>query len=78
VPAASLIREVFAVRRRRARSVHVAAQIGVDVRPLISDLRLTTVVYDGPLRLAQRRPWLRDITIDRIYRVKTGDHHRRA
>src|SRR5437762_6375699 len=43
-----------------------------DVRPLISDLKLTTVVYDG--RFASRSvAVLRDITNRRIYRVKTGD-----
>jgi hypothetical protein len=71
VPAASLIREVFAYEGG-GRDPFMSLLKSGDVRPLISDLRLTTVVYDG--RFATRSvAVLRDITNRRIYRVKTGD-----
>jgi len=71
VPAASLIREVFAYEGG-GRDPFMSLLKSGDVRPLISDLRLTTVVYDG--RFASRSvAVLRDITNRRIYRVKTGD-----
>jgi len=71
VPAASLIREVFAYEGG-GRDPFMSLLKSGDVRPLISDLKLTTVVYDG--RFASRSvAILRDITNRRIYRVKTGD-----
>ena len=71
VPAASLIREVFAYEGG-GRDPFMSLLRSGDVRPLISDLKLTTVVYDG--RFASRSvAVLRDITNRRIYRVKTGD-----
>ena len=71
VPAASLIREVFAYEGG-GRDPSMSLLKSGDVRPLISDLKLTTVVYDG--RFASRSvAVLRDITNRRIYRVKTGD-----
>ncbi len=71
VPAASLIREVFAYEGG-GRDPFMSLLKSCDVRPLISDLKLTTVVYDG--RFASRSvAVLRDITNRRIYRVKTGD-----
>jgi len=71
VPAASLIREVFAYEGG-GRDPFMSLLKSGDVRPLISDLKLTTVVYDG--RFASRGvAILRDITNRRIYRVKTGD-----
>jgi len=71
VPAASLIREVFAYEGG-GRDPFMSLLKSGDVRPLISDLKLTTVVYDG--RFASRSvAVLRDITNRRIYRVKTGD-----
>jgi hypothetical protein len=67
----SLIREVFAYEGG-GRDPFMSLLKSGDVRPLISDLRLTTVVYDG--RFASRSvAVLRDITNRRIYRVKTGD-----
>ena len=67
----SLIREVFAYEGG-GRDPFMSLLRSGDVRPLISDLRLTTVVYDG--RFASRSvAVLRDITNRRIYRVKTGD-----
>ena len=71
VPVASLIREVFAYEGG-GRDPFMSLLKSGDVRPLISDLKLTTVVYDG--RFASRSvAVLRDITNRRIYRVKTGD-----
>jgi hypothetical protein len=70
-PVASLVREVFAYEGG-GRDPFMSLLKSGDVRPLISDLKLTTVVYDG--RLASRSvAVLRDITNRRIYRVKTGD-----
>ena len=67
----SLIREVFAYEGG-GRDPFMSLLKSGDVRPLISDLKLTTVVYDG--RFASRSvAVLRDITNRRIYRVKTGD-----
>ena len=71
VPVQSLIREVFAYEGG-GRDPFMSLLKSGDVRPLISDLKLTTVVYDG--RFASRSvAVLRDITNRRIYRVKTGD-----
>jgi len=70
-PAPSLVREVFAYEGG-GRDPFMSLLKSGDVRPLISDLKLTTVVYDG--RFASRSvAVLRDITNRRIYRVKTGD-----
>ena len=71
VPAASLVREVFAYEGG-GRDPFMSLLRSGDVRPLLADLKLTTVVYDG--RFASRSvAVLRDITNRRIYRVKTGD-----
>ena len=67
----SLIREVFAYEGG-GRDPFMSLLKSGDVRPLISDLKLTTIVYDG--RFAARSvAVLRDITNRHIYRVKTGD-----
>jgi hypothetical protein len=69
--AASLVREVFAYEGG-GRDPFMSLLRSGDVRPLLSDLKLTTVVYDG--RFAARSvAVLRDITNRRLYRVKTGD-----
>lgn len=66
-----LVREVFAYEGG-GRDPFMSLLRSGDVRPLISDLKLTTIVYDG--RFAARSvAVLRDITNRRIYRVKTGD-----
>jgi hypothetical protein len=68
---ATLLREVFAYEGG-GRDPFMSLLKSGDVRPLISDLKLTTIVYDG--RFAVRSvAVLRDITNRRIYRVKTGD-----
>jgi hypothetical protein len=67
----TLLREVFAYEGG-GRDPFMSLLKSGDVRPLISDLKLTTVVYDG--RFASRSvAVLRDITNRRIYRVKAGD-----
>jgi hypothetical protein len=67
----SLQREVFAYEGG-GRDPFMSLLRSGDVRPLLSDLKLTTIVYDG--RFAARSvAVLRDITNRRIYRVKTGD-----
>jgi hypothetical protein len=71
--AVSLLREVFAYEGG-GRDPFMSLLKSGDVRPLISDLRLTTIVYDA--RFAARSvAVLRDITTkpSRVYRVKTGD-----
>ena len=71
VAATSLLREVFAYEGG-GRDPFMSLLRSGEVRPLISDLKLTTIVYDG--RFAARSvAILRDITNRRIYRVKTGD-----
>ena len=71
----SLLREVYAYEGG-GRDPFMSLLKSGDVRPLISDLKLTTVVYDG--RFASRSvAVLRDITNRRIYRVKTGEIIRR-
>ena len=71
VAATSLQREVFAYEGG-GRDPFMSLLKSGEVRPLISDLKLTTIVYDG--RFAARSvAILRDITNKRIYRVKTGD-----
>jgi hypothetical protein len=67
----SLVREVFAYEGG-GRDPFMSLLRSGDVRPLISDLKLTTIVYDA--RYAARSvAVLRDITNRRIYRVKAGD-----
>jgi hypothetical protein len=70
-PLTSLVREVFAYEGG-GRDPFMSLLRSGDVRPLISDLKLTTIVYDA--RYAARSvAVLRDITNRRIYRVKAGD-----
>ncbi len=67
----ALLREVFAYEGG-GRDPFMSLLRSGDVRPLISDLKLTTIVYDA--RYAARSvAVLRDITNRRIYHVKTGD-----
>lgn len=69
--AMTLLREVFAYEGG-GRDPFMSLLKSGDVRPLLSDLKLTTIVYDG--RFATRSvAVLRDITNRRIYRVKSGD-----
>ncbi len=70
-PPVSLLREVFAYEGG-GRDPFMSLLKSGDVRPLIADLRLTTIVYDARYG-ARSVAVLRDITNKRIYRVKTGD-----
>jgi len=70
-PPQALLREVFAYEGG-GRDPFMSLLRSGDVRPLMSDLKLTTIVYDA--RYAARSvAVLRDITNRRIYHVKTGD-----
>ncbi|HEV8265212.1 MAG TPA: hypothetical protein VGQ06_09680 [Gemmatimonadales bacterium] len=70
-PVTSLVREVFAYEGG-GRDPFMSLLKSGDVRPLISDLRLTTIIYDARIG-ARSVAVLRDITNRRIYRVKTGE-----
>ena len=72
-PPQSLLREVFAYEGG-GRDPFMSLLRSGDVRPLISDLRLTTIVYDARY-VARSVAVLRDVTTkpSRIYHVKTGD-----
>lgn len=67
----TLVREVFAYEGA-GRDPFMSLLRSGDVRPLISDLRLVTVIYD-PTYPARSVAVLRDITTNRNYRVKPGD-----
>ena len=70
-PPQALLREVFAYEGG-GRDPFMSLLRSGDVRPLISDLKLTTIIYDA--RYAARSvAVLRDITNRRIYHVKVGD-----
>ena len=66
-----LVREVFAYEGG-GRDPFVSLLKTGDVRPLISDLKLVTVVFDGRFP-ARSVAVLRDVTNGRRYRAKTGD-----
>jgi hypothetical protein len=70
-PPQALLREVFAYEGG-GRDPFMSLLRSGDVRPLISDLKLTTIVYDARYT-ARSVAVLRDITNRRIYHVKTGD-----
>jgi hypothetical protein len=72
-PPQALLREVFAYEGG-GRDPFMSLLRSGDVRPLISDLRLTTIVYDARY-VARSVAVLRDITTkpSRLYHVKTGD-----
>lgn len=66
-----LAREVFAYEGG-GRDPFISLLRSGDVRPLIADLRLVTVVYDG-VYPARSVAVLRDVITSKRYRVKTGD-----
>jgi len=72
-PPQALLREVFAYEGG-GRDPFMSLLRSGDVRPLISDLKLTTIVYDARY-VARSVAVLRDITTkpSRMYHVKTGD-----
>ncbi|MBI1966375.1 MAG: hypothetical protein HYS40_00140 [Gemmatimonadetes bacterium] len=65
------MREVFAYEGG-GRDPFMSLLKSGDVRPLLSDLKLVTIVYDGRYP-ARSVAVMRDIITKRIYRVKTGD-----
>jgi len=71
VTAPVLVREVFSYEGG-GRDPFMSLLKSGDIRPLLSDLRLVGVYYDGRYP-ARSVAVLRDITNRRIYRVKTGD-----
>jgi hypothetical protein len=66
----SLVREVFAYEGG-GRDPFVSLLKSGDVRPLINDLKLVSVYYDG-VYPARSVAVLRDITNSKIYRIKNG------
>jgi hypothetical protein len=72
-PPQALLREVFAYEGG-GRDPFMSLLRSGDVRPLISDLRLTTIVYDARY-VARSVAVLRDIATkpSRVYHVKVGD-----
>lgn len=67
----ALVREVFAYEGG-GRDPFISLLRSGDVRPLIADLKLVTVMYDG-VYPARSVAVLRDVITARRYRVKTGD-----
>lgn len=67
----SLSREVFAYEGG-GRDPFMSLLKSGDVRPLIADLRLVAVVFDG-VYPARSVAVLRDVITSKRYRVKTGD-----
>lgn len=70
-PSTRLVREVFSYEGG-GRDPFISLLKSGDVRPLLSDLKLVSVIYDGryPVRSVAV---LRDITNKRIYRAKSGN-----
>lgn len=70
-PSTQLLREVFSYEGG-GRDPFISLLKTGDVRPLLSDLKLVSIIYDGryPVRSVAV---LRDITNKRIHRAKAGD-----
>lgn len=71
VPTPTLVREVFAYEGA-GRDPFVSLIRTGDVRPLIADVRLVAVYYDARFP-ARSVAVLRDITTNRVYKVKPGE-----
>jgi hypothetical protein len=69
--ATTLVREVFAYEGG-GRDPFMSLLKSGDIRPLLSDLKLTGVYYDSRYP-ARSVAVLRDVTNNKIYRVKPGD-----
>jgi hypothetical protein len=69
--ATTLVREVFAYEGG-GRDPFVSLLKSGDVRPLIADLKLVSVLFDG-VYPARSVAVLRDVITTRRYRVKQGD-----
>jgi len=65
----SLIREVYAYNAESRRDPFVSLLMSGELRPMISDLKLVTVVYDPTGRSVAI---LRDLTTKEQYRVRVG------
>lgn len=65
----SLIREVYAYNPESRRDPFVSLLMSGELRPMISDLKLVTVVYDPTGRSVAI---LRDLTTKEQYRVRVG------
>ncbi|HXF94499.1 MAG TPA: hypothetical protein VNI61_00215 [Gemmatimonadales bacterium] len=70
-PPTQLVREVFSYEGG-GRDPFLSLLRTGDVRPLLSDLKLVSVLYDGRYP-ARSVAVLRDITNKKIYRAKPGD-----
>jgi hypothetical protein len=66
-----LVREVFAYRSAGRDPLQSLLSSG-DIRPLLDDLRLTTVVYDARYP-ARSVAVLRDVSVDKRYDVRVDD-----
>lgn len=69
--APSLVREVFSYEGG-GRDPFMSLLRSGDIRPLLSDLRLVGIYYDGRYP-ARSVAVLRDVTNNKIYRVKPGN-----
>lgn len=69
--AITLVREVFAYEGG-GRDPFVSLLRSGDVRPLINDLRLVSVLYDGQVP-ARSVAVLRDVVSGKRYRARSGD-----
>jgi hypothetical protein len=69
-PANAIMREVFAYNIQGRRDPFFSLLATGDLRPMLSDLRLTTILYD----LSGRRPVavMNDVSTNLQYRVTTG------
>jgi hypothetical protein len=67
----ALVREVFSYEGG-GRDPFMSLLRSGDIRPLLSDLRLVGIYYDGRYP-ARSVAVLRDVTNNKIYRVKPGD-----
>lgn len=66
-----LVREVFAYRSG-GRDPMMSLLTSGDIRPLLDDLRLTTIVYDGRYP-ARSVAVLRDVSVNKRYDVRVDD-----
>jgi len=67
----ALVREVYSYEGG-GRDPFLSLLKSGDIRPLLSDLKLVGIYYDGRLT-ARSVAVLRDVTNNKIYRVKPGD-----
>jgi hypothetical protein len=70
LPTISIAREVFTYRSANRRDPYASLMSSGELRPLVSDLRLTAVAYDATGRGSVAI--LRDVTSRAQYRVRVG------